>query len=82
MGYITSVLIRYDRIGKYHHNYILFFCKDMDNTMNLLLFCRILVCFNMFLVNICKGCYYLATGYFSDLLRPKGKKNYSFPFGL
>ena len=55
MGYITSVLIRYERIGKYHHNYILFFCKDMDKTMNLMLFCWILLCFNMFLVNICKG---------------------------
>lgn len=33
MGDITSVLIRYDRIGKYHHSYVLFFCKDMDKTM-------------------------------------------------
>ena len=56
MGDITSVLIRYDRIGKYYHSYVLFFCKDMDKTMNLMLFCWILVCFNMFLVNICKGC--------------------------
>lgn len=39
MGYITSVWIRYERIGKYHHNYVLFFCKDMDKTMNLMLFC-------------------------------------------
>ena len=33
MGYITSVLIRYERIGKYHHYTVLFFCKDMDKTM-------------------------------------------------
>jgi hypothetical protein len=39
MGYITSVLIRYERIGKYHHYSVLFFCKDMDKTMNLILFC-------------------------------------------
>lgn len=39
MGDITSVLIRYDRIGKYYHSYVLFFCKDMDKTMNLMLFC-------------------------------------------
>ena len=69
MGYITSVLIRYDRIGKYHHNYVLFFCKDMDKTMNLMLFCWILVCFNMFLVNICKRCYYLATGALTSCAR-------------
>ena len=69
MGYITSVLIRYERIGKYHHNYVLFFCKDMDKTMNLMLFCWILVCFNMFLVNICKRCYYLATGALTSCAR-------------
>ena len=69
MGYITSVLIWYERIGKYHHNYVLFFCKDMDKTMNLMLFCWILVCFNMFLVNICKRYYYLATGALTSCAR-------------
>ena len=69
MGYITSVLIRYERIGKYHHNYVLFFCKDRDKTMNLILFCWILVCFNMFLVNICKRCYYLTTGALTSCAR-------------
>ena len=82
MGYITSVLIWYERIGKYHHNYVLFFCKDMDKTMNLMLFCWILVCFNMFLVNICKRCYYLTTDdscYFSDYIQIKGEENLFFP---
>jgi hypothetical protein len=37
MGYITSVLIRYERIGKYHHYTVLFFCKDMDNNSSLII---------------------------------------------
>lgn len=53
MGDITSSLIRYKCIDKYHHDYVLIFCKDIKKNENLMLFCRILECFNMFLVKLC-----------------------------